>query len=305
MKKFIILLKGILMGTCDIIPWVSGGTIAFITGIYDRLIDALHSFNISTLNLLFQGKYKQARKNIDWNFLITLFGGIGIAILSLSHVLSYGLEQYPQQIWAFFFWLILASAYLMKKYIKKRNFWIVLLILVGIIIGYLVSDLQPIDIGTANITMLISWAIAIIAMILPWISGSYILLILWQYAILLKYITHLTHWDTSWIFPIVYFMIGAILGLLSFSKLLHRIKNNYHDQMVAILIWIMLGSLNKLRPWKETIQTYIDRHWQAKALITKNLIPTINQDFWILLAIMIWGSVIVLSIEYLAKKLQK
>ncbi|PID35050.1 MAG: DUF368 domain-containing protein [candidate division SR1 bacterium] len=304
-KKYSPILKGILMGTCDIIPGVSGGTIAFITGIYDRLIDALHSFNLTNLKLLFQGNSKQARKNIDGRFLVMLFGGIGIAILSLSRILSYGLEQYPQHIWAFFFGLILASAYLMRKYIKQRNFLIILLLILGLLTGYVLSNLQPIAIGTANITMFISGAIAIIAMILPGISGSYILLILGQYSILLGYITNLTHGDTTGIIPILHFIVGAILGLLAFSKLLHRVKNNYHDQMVGLLIGIMLGSLNKLRPWKATIQTYIDRHGQEKALITKNLIPTINQDFWILLAIMIGGIAIVLGIEYFAKKLQK
>lgn len=305
MKKITILLKGILMWICDIIPWISGWTIAFITWIYDRLIDALHGCNFKAIKLLFTGEFKQLWKQIDGTFLVLLFWGILLAILLLSNLLQIWLEQHPQHIWSFFFWLILASAYLMKKHIKKRNIALIILWILWLAIGYVLSNLHPINIWTANSTMFISWAIAIIAMILPGISGSYILLILGQYSVLLWYITSITHWNTIWIVPIICFMIGAVIGLVLFSKLLHRIKSKYHDQMVIILIGIMLGSLNKLRPWKTVLETYMDSNWTVKPLTTQNFLPQINTNFWILIGLLLTWIIIVIGIEFGAKKLTK
>lgn len=295
------------MWTCDIIPWVSWWTIAFITGIYDRLIDALYNFNYSTLKLLFQWKIKKIRKKIDGNFLVLLFSGIFVAIISLAQALQRWLAHYPKFIWAFFFGLILASAFLMKKEIKKYSISILILFLLWWIIGFFLSNLEPVDLGAANSTMLFSGAIAIIAMILPWISGSYILLILWQYTALLAYVTSFTKWEISSLIPIWCFMIWAVIGLLLFSKVLHRIKKNYHNQMVAILIGIMLGSLNKLRPRKEAITTTLDRHWQEVVLTTKNLLPTIDTNFFLItLSCVLWISIVLwinfLSSHFFSKK---
>ncbi|HRX63701.1 MAG TPA: DUF368 domain-containing protein [Candidatus Absconditabacterales bacterium] len=302
MKKVILFLKGLLMGACDVIPGVSGGTIAFITGIYDELIDALHAFNLSNLKILFKGKIKIFWKNIHGNFLVAIFGGIIVAILTLAKLISYLLETYPSLVRAFFFGLIVASAIILRKSIKKYKLWYLVLLIIGIFVGFVVTSLPVFNLGSGNLTMFGSGFIAIIAMILPGISGSYILVILGQYQEVLGNIVSLTGGDFKVIVPILVFIIGAIAGLISFSKLLHWIKSRWHDQMVIVLIGFMLGSLNKVWPWKDTVETFVDRHGEIQPLLQKNILPIFDSNVLYAILIAIGGFGLVLLIHYLAEK---
>lgn len=302
MKRYWIFLKWFLMWTCDVIPWVSGGTIAFITWIYDELIDSLYAFNAKTLKLLWQWKIKLFWKNINGNFLITLFGWIIVAILTLAKLISYLLEFYPSLVRAFFFGLILASAIILRKSIKKYKLSYLLLLVVWIIIWFVVTSLPVFNLGSSNFAMLVSWFFAIIAMILPGISGSYILVILWQYQEVLSTVVSLTGWDFKAILPIIIFMWWAVIGLLSFAKLLYWIKSRRHDQMVIILIWFMLWSLNKIWPWKDTVSTFLDRHGELQPLVQKNIVPVFSIKVLTVISIAIWWVVVVLLIDFLAKK---
>ena len=305
MNRVLLILKWLLMWSCDVVPWVSGGTIAFVTGIYDELIDALHGFNIETIKLLFKWKIKQVWQNIHWNFLVSVFGWIFIAILTLSKLISYLLETYPVLIWSFFFGLIIASAIILRKSIKKHKMRYLLLLLIWVVIGFLVTWLPVLNLGSGNLTMFASWAIAIIAMILPWISGSYILVILWQYQEVLWNVVSLTGWDIQAIWPILIFMWWAVVWLLSFAKLLHWIKAKRHDQMVIVLIWFMLWSLNKVRPWKETVETFVDRHGEIQPLVQNNIMPVFSTEVITAISIALFGFVVVVWVDYLAKKLKK
>ena len=293
------------MWACDVIPWVSWGTIAFITWIYDELIDALNAFNMTTLRLLFKLKFKKVWNEIHGNFLVSVFGGILVAILTFAKLISYLLDSYPVLIRAFFFGLIVASAIILRKSIRKYKTRYLLLLLVWTVVGFLVTWLPVLNLWSWNLTMFWSWFIAIIAMILPGISGSYILVILWQYQEILWNIVSLIWGDFKVIISIIIFILWAILWLMSFSKLLHRIKSRRHDQMVIVLLWFMLWSLNKVWPWKETVSTFVDRHWEIQPLIQDNIIPVFSND--VLLAILfatLWFG-IVLLMQYLAERFMK
>ncbi len=305
MNRVLLILKWLLMWACDVVPWVSGGTIAFVTGIYDELIDALHGFNIETIKLLFKWKIKQVWKNIHGNFLVSVFGGIFVAILTLAKLISYLLETYPVLIRAFFFGLIVASAIILRKSIKKYKIRYLLLLVVWTVIGFLVTWLPVMNLWSGNLTMFVSGAIAIIAMILPGISGSYILVILWQYQEVLWNIVSLTGGDIKALLPIIIFMWWAVVWLLSFAKLLHWIKSIRHDQMVVVLIWFMLWSLNKVRPWKETVETFVDRHGEIQPLVQNNILPVFSTEVVTAISILLLGFVVVLWLDYLAKKLKK
>lgn len=293
------------MWTCDVVPGVSGWTIAFITGIYDELIDALHGFNIKNIKMLLQWKFQVFWTNIHGNFLVSVFWGIFVAILTLSKLISYLLETYPIFVWAFFFGLIVASAIILRKSIKKYKMRYLILLTVGVLVWFMLTWLPVMNLWSGGLTMFISWAIAIIAMILPGISGSYILVILWQYQEILWTIVSLTGWDFKAILPIIIFMWWAVIWLLSFAKLLHWIKSRWHDQMVIVLIWFMLGSLNKVWPWKETVETFVDRHGELQPLVENNVMPVFSDQVVIAVLIALWGVVVVLGLEFLAKKLKK
>lgn len=301
--KILFFLKGLLMWACDVIPWVSGWTIAFITWIYDKLIDSLYNFNLKTLKLVFKWKFKEAWNAINGWFLVILFGWILVAILTLAKLISFLLSNYPSYIWAFFFGLIIASVIILIKSLKnwfKWNYLWWLLLWIGI--WFLLTSLPAVNLWTWNWTLFFSGAIAIMAMILPWISGSYILVLLWQYQNIIGYVWDLTSRNRWAIIPLIIFALWCIIWLILFSKLLHWIKKNRHDQMVIVLTGFIIWSLQKVWPWKETIETYLDRHWVEQPLIQSNILPSWSMDvLWCILLGIAWFLVVWL-IEFLGKK---
>ena len=264
----LITLKGIGMGAADVVPGVSGGTIAFITGIYQELIDSIKSVNLSTLKLLLSGKIKEFWNAINANFLISLFIGIGISILSLAKGLKYLLEHQPILLWSFFFGLIIASAIYVAKDIKKWNIGTIVSLLTGIVIAYIITVITPSEANTSYGFIFLSGSIAICAMILPGISGSFILVLLGMYSFILGAVSDFN-------IPVVaVFLSGAVVGIILFSNILSWLLRKYYNQTIALLSGFMIGSLNKVWPWKQVVETYIDRHGEVKPLVEQNILPT-------------------------------
>lgn len=246
-KHLWLYLKGIAMGSADVVPGVSGGTIAFITGIYTELLDSIKSVNLSSLMLLLKEGPKAAWEAINGTFLITLLAGILTAILTLAKVIHYLLDQHPVLLWAFFFGLILASSLHMAKQIKQWQPSTVAALLIGALFAGFISIASPTSIEASYLNIFIAGSIAICAMILPGISGSFILLLMGLYAPVLAAVKGL-ELDIMMIFA-----LGAGLGLMLFSRLLSWLLHHYQDLMFSLLTGFMLGALLKVWPWKETI----------------------------------------------------
>lgn len=303
MNWILLYLKGIAMGAADVVPGVSGGTIAFITGIYDRLLGAISGVNIQSVKLLFRGKIMAFLEAIDYKFLIVLLAGIGTAIVSLAKLITYLLENHEVHLWSFFFGLIIASSILVIKEIKKWNAWVVLMLVLGTAMAWYLTSMQQIQVPDTYLGTFFSGFVAIIAMILPGISGSYILVMLGKYAQVIGMISSLTGGDFSVLPSLIVFALGCISGLLFFARILQWLLKHYHDVVVAALCGFMIGSLNKVWPWKLTLETYLDSHGVAKPLIQENIAPpAFDSHFFIALALAIGGLVFVLALEKLGAK---
>lgn len=267
-KQYLLLfLKGIGMGGADVVPGVSGGTIAFITGIYEELLNSIKSLDQVAIQLLFKGKIADFWKHINGNFLAVLFGGILVSILSLAKLIHFLLNNHPIQLWSFFFGLIIISALLVSREIKKWQVFVVLSTIAGALIAFFITEATPATTPENYLFVFLSGAIAICAMILPGISGSFILLILGKYQFIIESVKEL---DLA---VIAVFGLGCVIGLLSFSRLVSWLLSKYHDVTVALLAGFMIGSLNKIWPWKEIISTRLNRKGEVIPLIEKNLLP--------------------------------
>jgi putative membrane protein len=302
----VITLKGIAMGAADVIPGVSGGTIAFISGIYEELIDSIKSINLVALKLLLTGKFAEFWKAINGTFLLSLVTGIAISIISLAKGLKYLLDHYPILVWSFFFGLVVASAIYVARTITKWNLATVASGIAGIIIAYFITVITPAEANTTYWFIFLSGAIAICAMILPGISGSFILVLLGMYKFILEAVGN---FELAIIFT---FLAGAAIGIISFSNVLSWLLKKYHNLTISLLAGFMVGSLNKVWPWKEVVKTFTDRHGEIKPLIEENILPatyeqiTGNQSFIIgAIALAAFGFVIIFLIENIANRLKK
>lgn len=302
----LLILRGCAMGAADVVPGVSGGTIAFITGIYEELINSIKSIDIQALKLLLTFQWKAFWKKINGIFLLSVIIGIGISIFSLAKIMTWLLEHHPIQIWSFFFGLIIASSILVAKEIKQWKISTIISLFIGIFIAYWITITTPTSTPDSWWFIILSGAIAICAMILPGISGAFILLLMGKYSYILEAVSK---FDIEILFL---FAIGAIVGIISFSHLLSWLLKNHHTITVSLLTGFMLGSLNKVWPWKETLQTYIDSHGIEKALIEKNISPRhfadlTQNDPQIVQAILLCllGFLLIYGIELFAQKLQK
>jgi len=249
LKEYVaITLKGVAMGAADVVPGVSGGTIAFISGIYEELLETINSVNFNALKILKKEGLKSAWKSINGNFLFSLLLGIGISILSLAKLIKYLLENEAVLLWSFFFGLVLASVFFVGKQIKEWNILKIVMLLVGAGIAYYITTLPPMGAhDMPNWYMFLSGALAICAMILPGISGSFILLLLGAYK---PVIQALDDRDFKTLFIVG---CGAIVGLLTFSRVLKWLFDKYKNLTLAVLTGFIAGSLNKIWPWKEVL----------------------------------------------------
>jgi putative membrane protein len=266
-QYFFLSLKGIAMGAADIVPGVSGGTIAFITGIYEELLNTINAVNFDALKKLKTAGFKSFWKHINGNFIVALFLGIGISVYKLAGLVTYLMTNQAVLLWAFFFGLILASIYLVGKKVVKWKRSHIIGLSIGAGVSFYITLLAPIENPSALWYIFGSGAIAICAMILPGISGAFILLLLGSYELILTAIKDLK------LTIIAVFASGCIVGLLSFSKLLSWMFKKYHDLTIAILTGFLIGSLNKIWPWKATISSRLNSHGETVPFIQKNVLP--------------------------------
>ena len=270
-------LKGMAMGAADIVPGVSGGTIAFISGIYEELLETITLFNVTAFKLLLKGRFAAFWKAVNGPFIVTLLGGILTSIVLFVRVIQYLLENYPVELWSFFFGLIIASAVLIARQIRQWSILPVVALIAGIVIAYFITSSTPeVTEGASLWYILLCGMLAICAMVLPGISGSFILLLLGAYQLVLgtirSFIDGILALDFDQIWEhgktVIVFVIGAGAGLLIFTRLLNFLFKHYHDIVVASLIGFLIGSLNKVWPWKEVVDQIDDKH-----VIEQNVSP--------------------------------
>ena len=300
----LLILRGCAMGAADVVPGVSGGTIAFITGIYEELIDSIKAVNLQAVKLLLKFKLAEFWEKINGNFLISVIAGIGISIFSLAKLMTWLLENHPIYIWSFFFGLIIASSVLVAKEIKKWNIFTVISLILGAIIAYGITVMTPSETPDSWWFIILSGAIAICAMILPGISGAFILLLMGKYTYILGAVSAFN------IGVLLLFAVGAVAGITSFSHLLSWLLKHHHTATVSLLTGFMVGSLNKVWPWKETLQTYTDSHGVEKALVESNISPVHFGELtgsdpllWQAILMCIAGFLLIWGIETLGRKM--
>lgn len=255
------------MGAADSIPGVSGGTIAFITGIYERLLNAIKSINITAIRLLLNGQFIRFWSSIDGTFLLILFSGIAISLFSIARLMVHLLENQPIVTWSFFFGLILVSAVFVLREVKQWSFSVVLAILIGVTISFYITIATPASSPQTLWFVFLSAALAICAMILPGISGAFILLLLGQY----KYVMGAIH--TFDITLILIFVAGAATGLLSFVRILSWLLSKFYNIAIGVLSGFMIGSLNKIWPWKMVTEYRINSKGEQVPFLETNISP--------------------------------
>lgn len=243
-----LLFKGMGMGAANVIPGVSGGTIALITGIFEPFIHSLKSINVTAAKLLLTGKWKAFSRHINLPFLIAVFLGIGISIFSLAKLLGYLFEHYPVLVWAFFFGLIMASVYYVGKTIEKWSFSVIINLLTGTAVALAITFFRPAQENDQLYYLLICGVVAVCSMILPGLSGSFVLVLMGNYQLVM--IDAVSELNLKILIPVG---IGAVVGLLAFSHLLSWIFKKYKNETIALLTGFMTGSLLLLWPWKEEL----------------------------------------------------
>ena len=256
------------MGIAEIIPGVSGGTIAFITGIYEELINSIKSINASSLKLLLSFKLSLFWKQINGSFLLTLLVGMLTSILALSRVIVFLIEEHPFKIWGFFFGLIIASTIVIFYQIKLVNSKVFISALIGLIISSYIALEAPSSTPNSNLFIFLSGAIAISAMILPGISGSFILVFLSKYEFILN---SLNNFDVA---VISVFVGGCVVGLVTFSRVFSYLFKKYNDVVISVLVGFLLGSLFKIWPFYKVLEYNASN----EPIYTNPVLPTSSQQ---------------------------
>jgi putative membrane protein len=286
-------LKGMAMGAADIVPGVSGGTIALVTGIYERLISAIKNVGVDTVKSLFQNGFKATWKKMDGPFLLTLFAGMATSIVAFAQVLHFAIEQYPMFIWPCFFGLVLASVLYVGRQVGEWNWQRTLLLVLGVGIAAMISLSSATEIEVSPLTLFLSGALAICAMILPGISGSFILLLLGMYSVV---ITAVKSFD---FYTLIVFGSGCVVGLMIFSRFLSWLLARFHSATMALLTGFMLGALIKLWPWKEVIETRVNSKGVSVPWIELPISPFSHHDPHLLMVVLsaLFGFALVIILE--------
>lgn len=299
-------LKGMSMGAADVVPGVSGGSIALIAGIYERLLDSIKSVDKTALGFLLKFEIKNLWNHIDASFLFTLLAGIMTSIFSLSKVITYLMDYHPIPLWSFFCGLIIISAILILKDIQRWTFGVVLALIIGTVVAYWITSLPPTTTPNTLWFTFVAGAIAICAMILPGISGSFLLLVMGQYERIIGAVN-----EKDFLIIIV-FGSGCLVGILAFSRVVSYLLKHYHAVTIGVLSGFMVGSLNKIWPWKEILSYQISAKGEQIPMITKNILPqnyleASGQEPLVLYAILafLFGILLVLGIERTAAYLQR
>ncbi|MDD2549574.1 MAG: DUF368 domain-containing protein [Bacteroidales bacterium] len=309
MKRFLLThltysLKGFGMGAANVIPGVSGGTVALITGVFERIINAIKSFDAHALKLLFKGRFKELFKHIDLFFLLALGLGMIISIVSLARILEFLFDSYPVYVWAFFFGLILASVYYVGKTVSKWSFSVVVLFIAGAAIAIVISFLNPATQNDSFIYLFICGVVAVSSMILPGLSGSFVLILMGNYELVM--IDAVNQANFAVLLPVI---IGGVVGIMVLSHVLSWIYKKYKNQTVALLTGFILGSLSILWPWKNEIYRmdsmggFVLKEGEKIVQGYDLFIPkALNLEVLIAIILVIVGYLIIMLMEKLANK---
>lgn len=315
-STFTLILKGAAMGIAETIPGVSGGTIAFITGIYERLLNSINSFATAALPAWKEGGLAALWKAIDGNFLLFLVGGMLVGILGGVFGMSYLLDHHPLQVWGFFFGLILASVVYVAKQVQMWNVDAVVALLVAMLLAYWVTIASPAEGSDSYLYVFMCGLIAISALMLPGLSGSFMLLLLGMY----QFILHdtlkegiLEQHDPSALITLGVFGLGCLIGVFTFAKLLSYLFARFRNTTLAVLTGFMFGSLNKVWPWQEVVATRVDSKGEEKVLFSNSVSPAdfsqLTDNFFYgndpqlfsVVAIMVLGFVSIFAIERMGR----
>lgn len=306
-KRWLLLfLKGMAMGAADVVPGVSGGTIAFISGIYEELLDSIRSINLSALRTLIKDGPKAFWLSINGNFLLVLFSGVLLSIASLAKLVSHLLLTQPILIWSFFFGLIVASIiYIFRQLPHLRlQEWVALII--GSVIATAISFAPPVQGNDGLLVVFFSGALAICAMILPGVSGSFILLLLGMYPVVIGAVSEFNGQI------LLTFLLGCVCGLMAFARVLSWLLHRYHSVTIAILTGFLVGSLMIVWPWRETLEVMMDNHGREVVLSSRLLTPAefarvtgLDPKTILATGCMVFGLILVLGLEYLGGRRSK
>lgn len=308
-----LLLRGMAMGSSDIVPGVSGGTMALILGIYEELIDSIRAIGRPALwRAAVRFRIKEVFQLVNWQFLLAVGIGILLAILILARPLEWMLVHQPVYLWSFFFGLVVASAYTVSKRIPKWNGKLILTLVIGTAVAFYIVGLVPAQTPDTWWFLILSGALASCAMILPGLSGAFILFILGKYATVLSAVNNRD------IVTIALIGIGAAVGLVTFAQVLSWLLKKYHDYTLAVLIGLMLGSLRKLWAWKDDVawlvdeagEYILDSHGEIQVIKQINVLPDVSTtagitETGLAIGLAILGAVLVLAIEWFAQKKEK
>lgn len=303
-EYFLLFIKGMGMGAANVIPGVSGGTIALITGIFERLIDSIKSFDLKAVQLLLKFKIQDFVKHTDLLFLVSVLSGAVVSVLSLAKLLEFLFAEYPIYIWSFFFGLILASVFFVGRTIEKWSLSVITIFIVGTSIAIALATLSPATQNDSFFYLIICGVVAICSMILPGLSGSFVLILMGNYELVM--IQAVSNLEFRIIIPVA---IGAGGGIILFSHILSWVYKKFKDQTIAILTGFILGSLAILWPWKNEIY----RHDEAGNVIMKNgekiiqgydrFIPnSVNTEVLLAIGFMVLGIISIWVIEKAADK---
>jgi putative membrane protein len=287
------------MGSADVVPGVSGGTVAFVVGIYDALIDAINAVNLQFARRLLRLQWRAAFADFPWQFLLALGIGIGAAVLTMAHFLSWALTHYETLVWGFFFGLIVASIVVVLKRVRRWNLSAVAALIAAAVAMYWLVGVTPHEMPHTPLFLFLSGAVAICAMILPGISGAFILVLLGQYHYVLEAVV-----TQDWL-TLIIVGAGCAVGLLLFARVLKWLFTNYHDLTVAALIGLMIGSLRKIWPWKLTMQSEIEPDGSIVPLVQQNILPAaLTGEVLAVMGLALLGLLLVAGVEWLAGRTQ-
>jgi putative membrane protein len=298
-----VFLKGVAMGAADVVPGVSGGTIAFITGIYERLLNALKSLHPLSLVTLYKEGFPAFWRSIDGGFLLALFSGVVLSLVGLATIINHLMDAYPILVWSFFFGLVSGSIYFLLRQISQWNQWVIAMLFFGAIVAVSISFVRPAQLPDSAWMMFVAGFIAICAMILPGISGSFILLLMGMYSVVIDALSRL---DVA---LLACFIVGCFMGLMVFSHLLSFLLRKYYMLMLGLLTGFLIGSLNVLWPWKAVVETTVNRHGELIPLVQHNISPgqyhlLYGQPDQAVAALCLFsaGFLIVFLLEYIGKR---
>ncbi|MBT8258324.1 MAG: DUF368 domain-containing protein [Bacteroidia bacterium] len=309
----VVSLKGIAMGAADVVPGVSGGTIAFISGIYEELLESIDGVNLGFFKTWRTDGFTEAWRSVNGNFLIALLFGIALSIASLAKVIKWLLMNEPILLWAFFFGLVIASVFFIGKQIKSWNWLTILSLILASVGSYLITTAEPFASPESYLYLLFCGFLAIIAMILPGVSGAFILLILGAYQTAINTVNDLFEGLSSMNYELLkeaflrFLMlgIGAVIGLKTFSRILNWMFKHYKNLTLAILTGFMIGSLNKIWPWKRVLSWRINSHDERVPLLEESILPTSfegDSKIGLAIGLMVVGYLTIAVLERLGKQ---